>query len=154
MSHLLLFDHLIPYDPVDSGISLKVSLQINLNSHIEEIPSKVDTGSTYCVFQREYGELLGLIIEAGLPVSIGTATNPLIAYGHEVALLVQSYTIDTMVYFAKDRIPRNILGRHGFLEHFCIAVIDYESKLYLSEYNNFINNQPILQKPNSDKKKK
>lgn len=153
MSHLLYFDHLISYDPSEPGVSLKISLQLDQNLKIEEILSKVDTGSTYCVFQREYAEQLGLRVEEGLPASIGTSTNSLIAYGHEVNLLVQGYTINAMVYFAKDRIPRNILGRHGFLEHFCISVIDYEGKLYLSEYNSFIDSQPSSQKTSSKKRK-
>jgi hypothetical protein len=146
MSHLLSFDHLFIYNSSDLGITLKISLQIDANLQTEEISAKVDTGSTYCVFQREYAEQLGISLEEGLPVSIGTSTNPFLAYGHEVNILLDKYSINTMVYFAADRIPRNILGRHGFLENFCIAIIDYESKLYLSEYNYFISQQPIAKK--------
>ncbi len=140
MSHLLRFDHLFSYDPSLSGITLTIYLEVNSNIKTEPIDCKIDTGSTYCVFQRHYGEQLGLSIEDGLPLTIGTVTNPFIAYGHEVNLLLENYQTNVMVYFAKDFIPRNILGRHGFLENFCIALIDYEGKLYLSEYNLFIDN--------------
>lgn len=152
MPYLLSFDHLFNYDPSQSGISLTISLQTDSTLQIQEILCKVDTGSTFCVFQREYAEALGINLEEGLPLSIGTATNPFIAFGHEVNLLLKNYLVNTMVYFAKDIIPRNILGRHGFLDHFPISVVDYEGKLYLSQYNAFISNNETNIQPTSTKK--
>jgi len=141
MPHLLSFDHLFSYDSPEKGINLKIRLQVDENFKTEEIETKVDTGSSHCVFKREYGEKLGLNIENGLRLSIGTATSPFVAYGHEVNLLIEQYVVDTMVYFAADQIPRNVLGQHGFLERFCIAVVHYDQKMYLSEYNDFVSSQ-------------
>ena len=47
---------------------------------------KLDTGSTFCVFQRRYAELLGLDVEGGTPQRIRTATGTFTAYGHEITL--------------------------------------------------------------------
>jgi len=43
---------------------------------------------------------------------------------------------ETTVYFAKDyNFNRNILGRQGWLDRVRLGLIDYDGKLYLSEYN-------------------
>lgn len=41
-----------------------------------------------------------------------------------------------MVYFAADDyFPRNLLGRHGWLDQVRVGVIDYEGLLFLSRYS-------------------
>ena len=42
----------------------------------------------------------------------------------------------SLVYFAKyPGLPRNILGRQGWLRNLRLAVIDYDNLLYLSAYD-------------------
>lgn len=48
----------------------------------------VDTGSTFCVFQRRYAELLNIDPETGTQRRIRTATGSFTAYGHEVTMTV------------------------------------------------------------------
>jgi hypothetical protein len=41
-----------------------------------------------------------------------------------------------LVGFAEDEaFQRNVLGRRGFLEQVILGLVDYEGKLYLSDYN-------------------
>ena len=79
----------------------------------------VDTGSTFCVFDRIYGETLGLNIESGLEQRITTATGSFYCYGHEVTIVVFGLEWQAVVYFAEtDAFSLNVLGRVGFLDRF------------------------------------
>ena len=66
---------------------------------------------------------------------IGTATEPFIAYGHNVSLSALGFHFDVLVFFAaKAEFRRNVLGRRGWMERVRLAVIDYEGELYDSKY--------------------
>ncbi|MBS1811666.1 MAG: hypothetical protein JST84_26125 [Acidobacteria bacterium] len=98
--------------------------------------AKVDTGSSLCLFERVQGESLGLVIENGSPVTINTTTGNFVAYGHEVGLSVLGLETTATVYFAADeQFTRNVLGRQGWLDRVRLGLIDYEGKLFLSDYN-------------------
>lgn len=129
----LMFDGLISYDPGKAGISISARLQSG--AAIVDVPAKLDTGSTYCIFERMYGEDLGFNIETGHRQIIGTATGSFVAYGHEVTLTVENYCFSSIVYFPEDpAINRNVLGRYGFINRMQVGLIDYDGKLFLSRY--------------------
>ncbi len=134
MSHQLTFRLLHEYDAGLEGISFDATL-----SHAEKqtrVKAKLDTGASFCIFQREHGEELDIEIERGTKQRIGTATGSFIAYGHEVKLITLGLEIDTTIYFAEFYgFPRNVLGRRGWLDQVRLALIDYEGKLFLSNYN-------------------
>lgn len=133
MIHNLEFEKLVQYDSGKSGISLNVELRLGKDSTTFE--AKVDTGSTYCIFERIHAEELGIGIETGLRERIGTASGSFWAFAHLVTLVVEDYTFDSAVYFAQDEsFNRNVLGRHGWLDRMIIGVNDYDGKLYLSHY--------------------
>lgn len=114
------------------GINIEILLSLGTDNSIAA-NVKLDTGSSFCVFQRHYGESLGLEIEKGEPEIIRTATGKFIAYGHEITLTVAKLEWFTTVYFAKDEtFPISVVGRLGFLDHLRIGLVDYEQKLYLS----------------------
>ena len=97
---------------------------------------KLDTGSTFCVFQRRYAELLGLDVEGGTVQRIRTVTGSFNAYGHEVTLTVGGLEWQAVVYFAGDEsFPVNVVGRFGFLDRLRVGVVDYEQLLYLAAYD-------------------
>ena len=133
MAHQLSFERLIAYDPGEAGITVDVAL-----SFFDErvtFTAKVDTGASYCIFERRHGEALGLDIESGLLQPISTATGRFITYGHEVTLVMAGFAFDSMVYFAADvGFTRNVLGRHGWLDRVVLGIVDYEGKLLLSPY--------------------
>jgi hypothetical protein len=137
MPFTLNFSRFVEYDAGLPGISLEVTLSL-INSSVT-IPAKVDTGSTDCIFARKYGEQLGLVIEDGERIRIGTATGGFDAYRHFVTFRVLDYEFDAGVCFIQDEnINRNVLGRHGFLDRVKLGLVDYEGKLFLSPYNEVI----------------
>ena len=96
---------------------------------------KLDTGSTFCVFQRRYAELLGLNLEAGEPQRIKTATGAFLAYGHKITMTVNELEWQAVVYFAADDgFPVNVVGRVGFLDRLRVGVVDYEQLLYFAAH--------------------
>lgn len=98
--------------------------------------AKVDTGSTFCVFQRRHADLLDIDAETGTRRRIRTATGSFIAYGHEVTIKVGQFEWQSEVYFAEDEgFPINVVGRVGFLDRLRLALTDYEHLLYLSAYD-------------------
>lgn len=128
------FEALWIYDAADPGITIPIELRIGANSVKPD--AKVDTGSTFCIFQREHGEALGLKIESGLRERISTATGSFIVYGHNVLLSALGFEWDAIIYFAEQpEIKRNVLGRYGFLQQLKLAIVDYDGKLYLGRYD-------------------
>lgn len=122
------------YDTKKTGIS--VSVWLVFGNRKVEIEAKVDTGSSLCIFERVQGESLGLTIEDGSLVTISTTTGSFVAYGHEVELSVLGIETISTVYFAADEnFTRNVLGRQGWLDRVRLGLIDYEGKLFLSDYN-------------------
>ena len=133
MSQQLSFERLIAYDPGQAGITVDVLL--SLFDERVAFTAKVDTGASYCIFERRHGEALGLEIESGLLQLISTATGRFTTYGHEVTLEVAGFAFDSLVYFAEDAsFTRNVLGQHGWLDRVVLGIIDYEGKLLLSLY--------------------
>jgi hypothetical protein len=95
----------------------------------------VDTGAAVCLFSREIGLQLGLEIEQGILIRLGSLTGTLDAFGHDVSLRIGTQTFHTTVYFAKDPgLPLNFLGRQGWLRNILLGIVDYESLLYLARY--------------------
>lgn len=133
MAYSLEFERLVEYDTRRTGITVEIRLKI-AGSEVAVSP-KIDTGSTDCVFVRAVGEDLGLEIEKGESGFIGTATGNFRAFLHPVTLSILDYDFDIYAYFAEDEnFNRNVLGRLGFLDRVNIGLIDYEGKLFLSEY--------------------
>lgn len=134
MAETLTFAKFFQYDITKQGITLPVTL--SFGGRAIDLKAKLDPGSTYCVFARFIGEHFGLTIEAGMPERIGTVTGSFMAYGHEIRLSVLGFDYDITAYFAEDpNFGRNVLGRQGWLDRIRLGLIDYDGKLYLSDYN-------------------
>lgn len=121
------------YDTRLVGITVPVFLFIGTRS--AEFKAKVDTGSSFCIFERNNGERLGVEIERGEEIQISTATGSFTAYGHELTMSVLDIETVCTVYFAKEEsFTRNVLGRQGWLDRVKLGLVDYEGKLLLSAY--------------------
>jgi hypothetical protein len=122
------------YRTLESGIEIPAALRSGVRTALCQ--AKVDTGSALCLFQRELAEMLGLEVESGYRRELSTLTSGgLIAYGHSVTLHTLGVEFESFVYFAADyHLPRNLLGRDGWLQKVRLAVIDYVAELYLSPY--------------------
>jgi hypothetical protein len=128
------FRKLYLYELAEAGIAVPVLLMSG--DRQTEFKAKLDTGASGCIFARIYGEDLGLDIEKGTPQRVGTVTGSFLTYGHRVTLSVLGIAFDATVYFAKDAgFTRSVLGRQSCLDRLRIGLIDYEAKLYLSDYN-------------------
>jgi hypothetical protein len=131
--HLLEFDKLLFYNAGESGITIQTTLRFSDKN--VSFPAKIDTGSSFCIFERKFGEELGLEIEKGLFQRVGTATGTFVVYGFRFILQIEDFQFDSLVYFAENEsFRRNVLGRRGWLELVKIGLIDYEGKLFLSRY--------------------
>lgn len=131
MSHSLEFSDLVKYDAGQPGVSLEVEISVSGSS--VKLRAKIDTGSTNCIFARNYGEQLGLDIEDGELVKIGTATGTFVTYRHFVVLSFLDFRYDAAICFAADdSFSRNVLGRSWFLNQVILGLNDYEGSLYLN----------------------
>ena len=134
MSYQLSFRELVNYDAGLPSITVPLTLSVGLAQ--VNCDAKVDTGSSNCIFARNLGEELGLDIETGLRLLVGTVTGTFVAYLHEVNLSLASFEFSGLVGFAEDKgFQRNVLGRRGFVEQTVLGLVDYEGKLYLSRYD-------------------
>ena len=116
-----------------TGIPIEVILSHGAQS--VEITAAVDPGASVCLFANEVGQALDLRVEQGVPIRLKTLGGPLDAYGHEVTIQTGEIEFESFVYFAKyPGLPRNLLGRAGWLRKLRLALVDYDNLLYFSEY--------------------
>jgi hypothetical protein len=116
------------------GITVEVELRYNGQALRAE--AKVDTGSEFCIFQRELGETLGIDIETGEKQTIATAKGSFDAYGHSLAFSTLEHALEGFIYFtAESNFPRNVLGRRGWLDRLRVGIIDYDRMLFVAHYD-------------------
>ena len=124
-------EHRYPDD--EEGIS--ISVKLTYGDKTLRVDAKVDPGAAVCLFSHEVGLKLGVPIEQGIPIKLGGLTSSLDAFGHEVMLQTGNIAFQSFVYFAKyPDLPRNLLGRQGWLRNLKLGLIDYDNLLYLSAY--------------------
>ena len=117
-----------------SAISIPLTLLSDTSRYVD-LPARLDTGSTYCIFDRSYSTLLGLDLYSGISQRIRTATGAFQTYGHEVTVSIFNLEWQAVVYFAEsDSLSLNVLGRFGFLDRLRVAVVEYDQQLYLGLY--------------------
>jgi hypothetical protein len=134
MAYPLIFDIKKIYNSIEEGITIPAILIFGEN--IASFQAKVDPGAQVCLFQREIGEQLGIDIENGPRISLGTLAGSIPAFGHSVTLHTLGLEFDSVVYFAADYgLQRNLLGRDGWLQKVRLGIVDYETTIYLSDYN-------------------
>jgi len=74
------------YDYGTNKKSIEISVTLRFGERIVSFPAQLDTGATFCVFERSYAETLGLSVESGTPLRFSTAMGSFDAYGHTVTL--------------------------------------------------------------------
>ncbi len=131
MSEIVEFEIAYKYNLLKVGIVVETTLRFN-NLEVK-IDARVDTGSSYCIFERQFGERLGLDVETGIAVQIGTATGSFRAYGHRIEMAVLGMQADSTVYFAESHhFDRNVLGRIGWLDRVKLGLVESQGILYLA----------------------
>jgi hypothetical protein len=133
MPHTLSFNGRIDYSDALDGIKLPVALAYGDLSI--SLIAKVDTGASFCIFDRSHGEALGLVIEQGIFQEFGTVQGSFRAYGHRVTIETSGFEFETAVFFAEfDGFGKNVLGRRGWLDMLRVGIVDYDRELYLDWY--------------------
>ena len=134
MEYQLRFSDRYTYDSGLEGITIPAVLKTDGNR--VELLAKIDTGASDCLFERAYGEALGLRVEEGARKTYSTANSRFEAYGHEIAIhVLGTETMTTAYFFADPIIERNVLGRRGWLDRLRFGLVDYEQLVYIADYN-------------------
>ena len=132
MSYTLDFLHKQVYDSRETGVAINATLRSN-DLEVNCL-AKIDSGSEVCLFERGIAEAIGIDVEGGYSRLFSTLTGNLTAFGHEVETL--GLRLQSFVYFPElHSIRRNLLGRHGWLQLVKLALVDYDSTLYLSPHD-------------------
>jgi len=123
-----------PYKPADKGVSVPVALRAGAEA--VQLFASVDTGADFCLFERGFAEALLIELERGTPLDFTTVAGNFRAYGHELTLAVLGVEVHALVYFFEDAtIRRNVLGRNGWLNRVRLGLVDHDSLIYLSAYD-------------------
>ena len=134
MAHTLSFDKLHQYVSGSRGVTVPVVLMSG--DRTIGLTASIDTGASHCLFERIYGEGLGLDVERGEKIAFRTANSRLDAFGHEIVLLVLDVElVSTVFFFADPEIRKNVLGRTGWLDRVKLGIIDYDQQVYLAPYD-------------------
>ena len=127
------FDTTHQYADAKDGIHVPTTLAIG--GHSVELVAKLDTGAAHCIFERKYGEMLGLEVESGRLQHFRTVAGSFAAYQHEVTIQTLGIEFPAVVYFAQDStFNRNFLGRSGWLDRLRLGIIEYDRMLFLGPY--------------------
>lgn len=111
------------YDTTKTGITVPVELIHG--SNVVQVDAKLDTGASFCIFERTYGEVLGLNIESSAPEIVSTANSTIQVFGHWLTVIALDFQFEAMIYFAADEsIRRNVLGRRGFIDQLRLCLIE------------------------------
>ena len=127
------FDTSHRYLEATDGIDIPIALCIGSQS--VELIAKLDTGAAHCIFERKYGEMLGLDVESGRLQRFRTVAGAFTAYEHEVTIQTLGIEFSALVFFAQtSEFTRNFVGRSGWLDRLRIAIVDYDRLLFVSPY--------------------
>ncbi len=133
MTTQLTFAEEFLYD--DSPVGITIPVIVHYGEKSLRFHAKVDTGAEVCLFRHEHAIALGLPLEEGLPIVLAGLGGSIEAFGHEITLQTGELAFQSIVYFAKHPgLSHNLLGRQGWLRNLKLAVIDYDSLLYLNAY--------------------
>ena len=101
-----------------------------------QVDAKLDTGASFCIFERTYGKMLGLDVGGGEPETVSTANGAFRVFGHRLSITALGFQFEATVYFAADEsIRRSVLGRRVFVDQLRLCLIEHDGELYVSKYD-------------------
>lgn len=83
----------------------------------------VDSGSDFCIFDAEIGELLGIDVPSGEPHTVGGITGAVETYyAHTVTLKVDGWSYAIKAGFLPNiaRFGYSVVGQRGFFDTFVV----------------------------------
>ncbi|MEK7617191.1 MAG: retropepsin-like aspartic protease [Patescibacteria group bacterium] len=96
----------------------------------------VDSGADYCMFHAKIGEMLGLDIKSGKPLTFfGTSGEPQKAYFHKVTFRVGGieHTCEAGFSYDMEKLPYGLLGQDGFFDKWIIKFEHHKENIELKE---------------------
>lgn len=96
----------------------------------------IDSGADYCIFHASVGELLGLTIKKGVPLTFyGTSGEPQHAYFHKITFKLGGYKHTCEVGFSYDmeKLAYGLLGQDGFFNKWSIKFEYHKENVELKE---------------------
>lgn len=119
-----------------------IVVQIRLSADLLvawDVDARIDCGSSFCVFGRQWADLLGLDWEAGEPLMISTAAGVFYSHLHEVTIQLLDFKWTAWVASAEwDTVApspaRDVLGLNGFFDRFLVGIDDTAEMLYLEPH--------------------
>lgn len=125
---------------VEYDYSTRAAIEVTVTLKQGELQSvfeaSVDTGAAFCIFNRGIAESLNIDVESGDAMRLSTAIGLFTAYGHTLTLETLGLEFETRIYFAEhEGLPRNVLGRKGWLDRVRLGLIEADAKLFVSRYD-------------------
>jgi hypothetical protein len=118
------------FDATKAGITIPTTLIYD--NRTVQIPAKADTGAEVCLFERKYGEMLGIDLENGEEKYLFPIGTRILAFGHVVTLVMLDIVLESKVYFPlQENLNRNLLGRQGWLEFLNFGLSIQTQSVYL-----------------------
>src|SRR5713226_10459768 len=91
---------------------IEIPAELCVGTQKVELIARLDTGAAHCIFDRRYGEELGLDVESGRAQRFRTMAGSFVAYEHEVTLHTLGIEFSAVVFFAEDpAFSKSFLGR-------------------------------------------
>jgi len=123
-----------PYKPDCRGVNLPVTLSAGRET--VTLIASVDTGAEYCLFDRGFAEALLIEPEQGIRLDFETVAGRFRAWGHHLTLNILGVETNALVYFYENpEVKKNVLGRNGWLNRVRLGLVDHDSLVYLSAYD-------------------
>jgi predicted aspartyl protease len=118
------------------GEGISIPIYLRTGEQRIKLLAKIDTGATFCIFQRSRADALHLDLETGVRQIVRTANGEFETFGHEVTIECFEWQLTSMVYFASQQdVQRDVLGRAGWMNQFRMGIIEHDALLYLSQYD-------------------
>ena len=134
MPYRLAFDKRHDYKE-DSTQAIVVPVGLSANGIHVQFGAKLDTGAEYCLFDRKWADWLDIDVESGPRRTFRGLAGRLDAFEHEVIITCFDVEFASQVYFTQDQgVARDLLGCHGWLDRFRLAIVHYDREMFLSPY--------------------
>lgn len=96
----------------------------------------IDSGADYCIFHAKIGELLGLNIKSGRPLTFyGTSGKPQKAYFHKISFKIGGIFHQCDVGFSYDmeKLAYGLLGQFGFFDKWIVKFEYHKENVEIKE---------------------
>lgn len=96
----------------------------------------IDSGADYCIFHARIGELLGLDIKSGKPLTFyGTSGEPQKAYFHKISFKIggSSHECDVGFSYDMEKLAYGLLGQFGFFDKWAVKFEYHKENVEIKE---------------------